>query len=242
MSEPLYRLEGVSHTYGGPLVLQIDRLEIVQGEVLCLVGPVGAGKSTLLSLLAALMKPSSGQLQFGGQRLDEGNLPLEVRRRLTLVFQRPLLLAGTVRSNVEFGLRLRGIRQRTQAVDTILLQLGLTTLADRPVQHLSGGEKQLVALARAVVFEPEVLLLDEPTNNLDPARVVRVEEAIQTLREQRRTTIVWATHNLFQARRVAQRVALLLNGQLVEAASTQAFFESPADARTAAFVRGEMVY
>jgi tungstate transport system ATP-binding protein len=100
----------------------------------------------------------------------------------------------------------------------------------------------LVALARALVLSPEVLLLDEPTANLDPARVALVEQAIAAVRLQQETTVVWATHNLFQARRVAGAVAFLLEGQLVEAASAKEFFESPFDPRTGAFVRGEMVY
>jgi tungstate transport system ATP-binding protein len=101
---------------------------------------------------------------------------------------------------------------------------------------------QLVALARALVLEPEVILLDEPTANLDPARVAMVERLIETVHRERKITVVWATHNIFQARRVAERVALLLDGRLVEIAPTKLFFDSPGDPRTAAFVRGEMVY
>ncbi|NOX52856.1 MAG: phosphate ABC transporter ATP-binding protein, partial [Planctomycetes bacterium] len=101
---------------------------------------------------------------------------------------------------------------------------------------------QLVALARALVLEPDLLLLDEPTANLDPAHVALVEEAIAEDHQRRGTTVVWATHNLFQARRVAERVGLLLNGQLIEVASTQTFFDAPSDPRTADFVQGKMVY
>ena len=107
--------------------------------------------------------------------------------------------------------------------------------------QLTGGEIQLVALARALVLNPEALLLDEPTANLDPARVALVENVIKTVHRERRTTIVWATHNLFQARRVAERVGLLLDGNLVELAPVKEFFETPCDPRTAAFVRGEVV-
>jgi tungstate transport system ATP-binding protein len=169
-------------------------------------------------------------------------MPLEVRRRLTLVFQRPLLLAGTARANVEYGLRLRRDPGRVERAAAILERMGLSPVADRNARTLSGGEAQLIALARAMVLEPEVLLLDEPTAHLDPARVALVEGAVAEFRRRRGATVVWATHNLFQARRMADRVALLLDGRLAEAAATEAFFTAPADPRTAAFVRGEMVY
>ena len=220
----------------------MDRLEVVRGELLCLVGPTGAGKSTLLRLLAALEAPRSGRLWFSDCRLDSHGVPLEVRRRITLVFQRPLLLAGTVRANVEYGLRLRGRDRHAPQVEAVLERLRLSDLALRSARTLSGGQMQLVALARALVLEPEALLLDEPTANLDPARVALVEEVIGEVHRQQGTTVVWATHNLFQARRLAQRVALLLDGRLVEVAPTEEFFGAPRDARTAAFVRGEMVY
>jgi tungstate transport system ATP-binding protein len=239
---PSYVLEGVSHAYGGRPVLDIDRLEVGAGEVVCLVGPTGSGKSTLLRLLVGLEQPTAGGLSFGEYRLDGRGLPLGVRRRITLMFQRPLLLAGTVRANVEYGLRLRGRRGRSQVARAVLERLGLGGLASRPARSLSGGEVQLVALARALALEPDVLLLDEPTAHLDPARVALVEEVVGELHRSRGSTVVWATHNLFQARRVARRVAFLLDGRLVEVADTERFFTSPRDPRTTAFVRGEMVY
>jgi tungstate transport system ATP-binding protein len=241
-ARPLYRLEGVRHRYGGRAVLEISRLEVHGGEVLCLVGPTGAGKSTLLRLLAGLERPSAGRLWLGENRLDERDLPLEVQRRQTLLFQRPLLLAGTVRANVAYGLRLRGLGRGRPRVEAVLSRLGLSDLAGRHARSLSGGEAQLVALARALVLEPEVLLLDEPTAHLDPARVALVEGAVRDDHARRGTTLVWATHNLFQARRVADRVALLLDGRLVELAPAEEFFDRPRDPRTSAFVRGEMVY
>jgi tungstate transport system ATP-binding protein len=238
----LYLLEGLRHGYSGPDVLCLDRLEVLAGEVLCLVGPTGAGKSTLLRLLAGLERPAAGLLRFGDHRLDEQELPLAQRRRITLVFQRPLLLSGTVQDNVEYGLHLRGEAHRAVRVREVLDRLRLRPLARRPAQTLSGGETQLVALARALVLEPDVLLLDEPTAHLDPARVALVEDIVSDSHRRRRDTVVWATHNLFQARRVADRVAFLLDGRLIEAAPAEEFFTAPRDPRTAAFVRGEMIY
>jgi tungstate transport system ATP-binding protein len=238
----VYRLEGVVHRYGGRPVFQVDGLEFRSGEAVCLLGPTGAGKSTLLRLLAGLETPTAGRVLFGDGGRAVPDLPLEVRRKITLVFQRPLLLTGTVRANVTYGLWLRGPGRHPPVVEDMLGRLKLTSLAGRSARTLSGGVTQLVALARALVLEPDVLLLDEPNANLDPARVARVEEVVGMARRQGGTTVVWATHNLFQARRVASRVALLLDGRLVEAAATEEFFNRPRDPRTAAFVRGEMVY
>jgi tungstate transport system ATP-binding protein len=239
---PAYLLEGVSQAYGGRTVLDMARLEVAAGEVLGLVGPTGAGKSTLLRLLAGLERPAAGVLAFGEYRLDGRGWPLAVRRRVTLLFQRPLLLAGTVLANVEYGLRLRGRGRTAAPARAVLERLGLAGLAARPARALSGGETQLTALARALVLEPDVLLLDEPTTHLDPARVALAEDAVRELHRRRGSTVVWATHNLFQARRVAGRVAFLLDGRLVEVAETERFFTAPQDPRSAAFVRGEMVY
>jgi tungstate transport system ATP-binding protein len=206
------------------------------------VGPTGAGKSTLLRLLAGLEPPTGGILVVGDHRLDGRGLPLGLQRRITLLFQRPFLLKGTVLANVEYGLKLRGVSRPVDRAQRVMDRLGLMDLARQPAHTLSGGQMQLVALARALAIEPDILLLDEPTAHLDPARVALVEQAVEDYRRERQATIVWATHHLFQARRAANRIALLLDGRLVEVAPTQTFFEAPSDPRTAAFVQGKMIY
>src|SRR6266481_3150316 len=120
MSDAAYRLVAVSRCYGERTVVCVDQLVVRRGEVLGLVGPTGAGKSTLLRLLAAVEPPSAGQLHFGGVRLESGAIPVEVLRRITLVFQRPLLLSGSVRANVEYPLRLRGLPRNSDRVQTVL--------------------------------------------------------------------------------------------------------------------------
>jgi tungstate transport system ATP-binding protein len=243
MSQLVYRLDDVVKAYGSRVVLDIRYLEVYRGEILGIVGPSGAGKSTLLRLLDFLEPPTRGRLRFGDYVLDgTGPPPLEIRRRVTTVFQRPVLLSGTVFDNVAYGLRIRGVKDVGQRVNAILEQVRLQDFARAPVRSLSGGEAQRVALARALVIEPEVLLLDEPTANLDPANVALIEEIVRRVNAQQGTTIVLVTHNVFQARRLAHRVVLLLNGQVVEVGPTQAFFEAPQDPRTAAFVRGDMIY
>jgi tungstate transport system ATP-binding protein len=243
MSELIYRLRNVAKEYDGRGVLQVDHLDIHRGEIFALVGPSGAGKSTLLRLLNFLEPPASGRIHFLDAEFGpERDMPLELRRRVTTVFQRPVLLNRSVWANVAYGLRLRGRRNASQRIEATLEQVGLAGLAQQRARTLSGGEAQRVALARAMVLQPDVLLLDEPTANLDPYNVGLIEDIVRALNHKRGTTLVLVTHNVFQARRLAQRVALILEGRVIEVADVEAFFQSPRDPRTSAFVRGEMVY
>jgi len=245
MSNIAYQLEDIKHSYPGraePVLALQEPLTILRGETFVLVGPSGSGKSTLLRLLGLIEPPAHGSLECLGVRVDGRRRPaLELRRRVVLVFQRPLLLTDSVRANVAYGLKLRGRRDINSEVDEALARVGLRELANSPARTLSGGEAQRVALARALAVEPDVLLLDEPTANLDPHNVVLIEHIIQEARAAKRMTLVLVTHNIFQARRLAGRVGLMLNGQLVEVGTTEQFFESPRDPRARAFVRGEMV-
>jgi tungstate transport system ATP-binding protein len=239
--DTIYSLDSVRQIYAGRTVLEIDRLEVRTGEILALVGPSGAGKSTLLRLLNFLEAPAGGGITFMGRRITDGNAPLELRRQVTTVFQRPVLRRASVWANAGYGLQLRGIRPNGQ-VNAILERVGLAQFAHQPARSLSGGEMQRVALARALVIRPAVLLLDEPTANLDPYNVGLIEEIIRSDNSEHGTTAILVTHNVFQARRLAHRTGLMLGGRLVELADTERFFTAPADPRTSAFVRGEMVY
>ena len=243
MIEPIYQLRTVAKEYNGRRVLSVDRLDICQGEIFALVGPSGAGKSTLLRLLNFLEPPTGGSIRFLGAEFSASRpVPLELRRRVTTVFQRPTLLNRSVWANARYGLQLRGQHNAARRVEMALEQVGLRDLARQKARTLSGGEAQRVALARAMVLQPDVLLLDEPTANLDPYNVGLIEDIVRSLNRERGTSLVLVTHNVFQARRLAHRVALLLEGRIVEVADVDAFFQSPRDPRTAAFVRGEMVY
>lgn len=236
----MYALESIQHFYGSRLVLDIDHLEVRRGETLAIVGPSGSGKSTLLRLMQFIERPGRGRIVFDGQVIA-GEPPVELRRRVTMVFQRPILLDRSVRDNIAYGLRLRGRRDGQRTVDHLIERLGLAGLAPNPARSLSGGEMQRVALARALAIGPEVLLLDEPTANLDPYNVNLIEDIVHAERA-RGATIVLVTHNIFQARRLADRAGFLLNGQLLELADTPKLFESPRDTRTRSFLSGEMVY
>jgi len=239
--DPVYRLSDVVKVYGQREVLHIEELEVYRGEILGIVGPNGAGKSTLLRLLNFLELPTSGKIAFDGHPVD-GTISLETRRQVTTVFQRPILLNATVWQNVAYGLRIRGGKEIDGQVREAIAQVRLSEFIQAPARTLSGGEAQRVALARVLAIEPEVLLLDEPTANLDPYNVGLIERIIADLNREQGTTIVLVTHNVFQAKRLAHRVALLLEGRIVEVGEVEEFFEAPRDPRTAAFVRGEMVY
>ncbi len=239
---PVYDLETVRKRQSDSFALDIDKLAILPGDTFCLVGPTGAGKSTLLRLLSGLEMPSSGRIALQGRPIEGGDVPVESLRRVVAVHQRPLLLSESVRYNVEYGLRVRGVQSARYRSDPMLERLGLSRLANQDARTLSGGQLQLVAIGRALVVEPEVILLDEPTVHLDPTNVALVENLIQEQKQRVGMTVVWATHNLFQARRMASRVGLLLSGRLIEVADTKTFFNSPTDERTADFVQGKMVY
>ena len=243
MKKIIYHLQNVRKDYSDRSVLQVEELDIYQGEVFALVGPSGAGKSTLLRLLNFLESPTQGTIHFEKSEFSATrDMPVDIRRKVTTVFQNPMLLNRSVWANVHYGLKLRGLRDSSARIQAALDNVGMLEFAEKRARFLSGGEAQRVALARAIVLQPEVLLLDEPTANLDPYNIGVIEETVAELNRLQGTTVVLVTHNIFQARRMAQRVALLLDGGVVEIAGVDEFFSSPRDPRTAAFVRGEMVY
>jgi tungstate transport system ATP-binding protein len=235
-----YELADLRHCYGDRCVVDVPSLEVRPGEVLAVVGPSGAGKSTLLRLLNFLETPSSGRIVYHGTEVGP-TAPLELRRQVVTVFQRPMLLRRSVAANIRLGRRIRGETSDKEEVDALLARLGLAGLGHAHARTLSAGEAQRVALARALIVEPRVLLLDEPTSNLDPYNVGLIEGIVRTDNEQRGTTVVVVTHDILQARRLAHRTALMMSGGIIELAGTEAFFSRPQHDETAAFLRGDLV-
>jgi tungstate transport system ATP-binding protein len=234
-----YRITGLRHRYGSRVVLDVPSLEIARGETLAIVGPSGAGKTTLLRLLQFLERPTEGQIEYA-ERPAVAPVPIGISRTVMTVFQRSLMLDRSVRDNVAFGCRLRGNRELVN-VDALIERLALSHLAKAAARSLSGGEAQRVALARAIATGADVLLLDEPAANLDPRNVAIVEDMITRLHEGG-TTLVLVTHNTHEARRLAARTLMLLDGRMVEVGPTATVFDSPADPRTRSFLRGDLVY
>ncbi len=205
---------------------------IVAGARTIVLGPNGAGKSTLLRVLHGLVVPTSGSIRWGDSDLRP--------RSQAMVFQRPMLLRRSAAANIRYALDLAGIRGAAAdaRIDEALTEVGLRALADRPARVLSGGEQQRLALARAWALAPEVLFLDEPTASLDPAATRAVEAIIGDIHA-RGTAIVMATHNLAQARRLAEDIVFLHDGRLAERAPSPSFFQQPASAEARAFLEGE---
>jgi tungstate transport system ATP-binding protein len=205
-------LQGVGKSYGSMQILRDVDLQINEGEVLALIGPTGSGKTTLLRLIDLLEEPTHGVMLLEGQdvaRLSEKE-KTKLRRRMAMVFQKPVMFKASVKYNVSYGLKVRGVKA-PEKVDLVLKAVGLQGYAHRDATTLSGGEMQRIALARALIVEPELLLLDEPTANLDPRSVASVEELISGLQ----TTVIMATHDMNQCLRLSDRVAVLLEGRLV---------------------------
>jgi tungstate transport system ATP-binding protein len=233
-------LDGIGFAIAGRPLLSEISLRLESGSRTIVLGPNGAGKSLLLRLCHGLLAPTEGRLRWGGagHALPDG----VVRRRQAMVFQRPVLLRRSALANIRYVLGLMGVayRRRDGVAMEALDRFGLADLAGRPARVLSGGEQQRLALARAWVVEPDILFLDEPTSALDPASTLAVELAIQEFHAAG-SKIVMTTHDLGQARRLADEVLFLSRGRLVEASPAVRFFKGPASAQARAFLAGELV-
>ena len=222
---------------GGKHLLDGISFRTDAGPRTVVLGPNGAGKSLLLRLCHGLLPPSAGTIAWAGA-------PLAMARRCqAMVFQRPVLLRRSTAANIAYVLRLQGVprRQRRAMLTEALEQAGLLPLAARPARVLSGGEQQRLALARAWVLKPQVLFLDEPTTSLDPAATRAVEALLEHIHCSG-TKIIMTTHDLGQARRLADEVLFLHHGRLVEYAPAPAFFSNPQSKEAAAFLEGKLLW
>jgi tungstate transport system ATP-binding protein len=209
-------LRGVTHRYGGRVVLELDRFTLAPGASVAIVGPNGSGKSTLLRLLALLEAPSAGAVWLDGAPAPRGRHLAAARRRVTLVEQRPVLFRGTVRENLGYGLRARGMRRAdvNGMVDAVAGRLALAPLLDRRRTELSDGEVQRVAVARALAVRPDVLLLDEPASSADRAAAAALYRALEAERAERGLAICLASHQLEDAYRWSDDIRALADGRL----------------------------
>jgi len=224
---------------GAAVLLNKVSLSVEKGEIFAVIGPTGAGKTTLLRLINLLDRPVAGDICFDGQKITDPSCDtVKVRRRMAMVFQKPVVFNNTVYENVAYPLKVRGAHGKNErsAVCQMLEIIGLGGYAGRKARTLSGGEAQRVALARAVVIKPDLLLLDEPTANLDPVNVKMIEELVMQFNRERGLTVIMSTHDMQQAQRVAGRIGVLMNGQLVQVGAPGDIFYAPDNARIAGFV------
>jgi tungstate transport system ATP-binding protein len=235
------RLEEVVYAAGGQRLVDGISLDLAPGPRSIILGANGAGKSLLLRLCHGLLAPTSGRIVWQGPGAALG--AQNIRRRQAMVFQRPVLLRRSAAANIDYALALRGLsrRERGRNVAEALERVGLSGLADRPARVLSGGEQQRLALARAWALHPEILFLDEPTASLDPAATRAVEQVIDAF-QRAGTKIVMTTHDLGQARRLADEVIFLHHGRVCERSPADAFFRQPASEAGRAFLSGDLLW
>ncbi len=235
--------------YGDNHVLQDVKLAIPEGHITAIIGPSGCGKTTLLKSLNRMVELIEGSRVEGRVLLDGRDIydsdmdPAELRRRVGMVFQKPNPLPMSIYDNVAYGLRVRGIDDRAildEAVEEALERAGLWSEVKERLRdsafNLSIGQQQRLCIARALAVGPDVLLLDEPCSSLDPISTSRIESLLTRLKND--LTLVIVTHNLQQARRIADYTAFLYMGRLVEMAPTEEIFENPREELTRNYIKG----
>lgn len=230
-------LDNISFEAGGKKLIKNLSHRFDAGHRSVILGPNGAGKSLFLRLCHGLLQPTSGSIKW---HAVNGDNPAHHQ---AMVFQRPVMLRRSVSANIDYALSLRKIQhgERKQRTHDVLERTGLAHLADSPARVLSFGEQQKLALARAWALRPQVLFLDEPTASLDPAATHAVEEVIEAIHEAG-TRIIMTTHDLTQARRLADEVLFVHRGRLLESSYATSFFKQPTDKQAQAFLRGELLW
>lgn len=213
----LYNITNLKKKYGQRTVLAIERLTLEKGKVYTLTGPNGAGKTTLLKILALLSSPTSGEIEFLGEKVQFKDKSLyQARKSVVLLDQNPIMFTGTVRENVGYGLKIRKVDkvETERRIHEVLDLVGLKKFIDHDAKALSGGETKRVALARALAIEPEVLICDEPSANVDNENQEMILDALARANRRNGTSIIFSTHYLSQGQRLADQALLLQNGCL----------------------------
>jgi tungstate transport system ATP-binding protein len=228
-------LDGVAYSVDGKPLVDAVSIRFEAGPRTVILGPNGAGKSLLLRLCHGLLQPTAGRIAWMGPGAAQA------AQRQAMVFQRPLMLRRSALANVAYPLKLRGVpaAARRARAEEALARTGLAAQAGQAARRLSVGEQQRLALARAWVSEPEVLFLDEPTASLDPAATFAVEEIAQAI-HRAGTKIIMTTHDLAQARRLADEIVFLHRGQLLEHRPAADFFAQPITIEAQAFLAGTL--
>lgn len=228
-------IQNLIKRYGSQTVLNIENLTLSGGAITAVIGPNGAGKSTLLKLIADLIERDSGEISYGAG----GSVP--PLKEMTLVFQDTYLMQKSIRENIAYPLKIRKVpRQEAEArVQELAEELKLTPILDKRAGATSQGEAQKAALARALSFRPRLLLLDEPCASIDLSATMEIERLLKKINREAGTTIVIVTHNLAQARRLADYVVMLHHGRVLEQGENPGFFDYPKMPETRRLIEGE---
>lgn len=234
----IVELENINKNYEELHVLKDINVKFKKGTSTALVGPTGSGKTVLLRLIDLLEKPSSGTIYFEGVDANESNSRrLEIRRQIGMVFQKPLAFRTSVYDNIAYGLKVRGkTKKMDEKIKEMLKVIGLEGYDNRNALKLSGGETQRLALARAMVTDPELLLLDEPTANLDPISTTKMEDLITKINRKFETTVIMTTHDLTQGQKLADRMVILSKGRICQNGTPKEIFRKPKNKFVADFI------
>ncbi|MBU4344018.1 MAG: ATP-binding cassette domain-containing protein [Proteobacteria bacterium] len=215
----LYELKNLKKTYDQRTVLNLESLELEKNKVLGLLGPNGAGKTTLLEIMAFLTRPDSGDIWFEKERVNFTNGKLiDLRRKIVLIQQQPILFTTTVFKNVEYPLKLRKTprAERKKIVKELLELVGMGMFEQASAHKLSGGETHRVAIAQALACSPEVILMDEPTASVDVENQINIERIIKEINQKKGISVIFTTHNMIQASRLADETVFLFEGKIAQ--------------------------
>ncbi|MBI5680379.1 MAG: ABC transporter ATP-binding protein [Methanobacterium sp.] len=240
---PIVELENIYKNYDDLEILKNINFKFKKSTRTAIVGPTGSGKTVLLRLIDLLEKPSSGTVYFEGKdAYSSKNTCLNIRRQIGMVFQKPIAFNASVYDNIAYGLKVRGKKEdMDKRIKELLEVIGLKGYANRNALKLSGGETQRLALARAMITDPKLLLLDEPTANLDPISTKKMEELIATINQEFETTLIMTTHDLFQGRKLGDKMIIMSNGQIYQTGTPDEIFKTPKSRFVADFVGIENV-
>ncbi|UCG19707.1 MAG: ABC transporter ATP-binding protein [Deltaproteobacteria bacterium] len=215
----LYELHNLKKIYGNRTVLDLPHLSVEAGRIVGLLGPNGAGKTTLLEIFSFLSGPTFGEVWFQGKKVDyENNRLRDLRRRVVVVQQHPIMFTVPVEKNLEFPLNIRKVpkQRREKVIDELLDLVGMREFKHARAHNLSGGETQRIAIARALACSPEVILFDEPTASVDVENQIAIERIVQEINQDKNISVIFTTHDMNQAARLADEIVFLFEGRLAK--------------------------
>ena len=242
MEQPVLHLEKIKLNKQNKTILEVDKFQVNEGEIIGVVGPNGAGKSTLIKIMSFLEKPSSGSIYFNGGHLINSDVDINLRREIAVVFQQPLMFDTTVYNNVAASLQLRRVSKNVtkEKVEYWLRKFGIEHLAKRYARTLSGGEVQRVALARAMVYDPKILFMDEPFTALDSPSRKKLLQDFKSVLSETKTTTIFVSHDYQEIKYLCSEMVILFEGRMIQRSGIQAFDTSSLPRKLALFLEDWM--